>query len=81
MFLEIITPDKTLFKGKILRVKIPGKSGSFEILKNHAPIISLLEKGTIRVIDEDKRTHKFKVEGGVVENKGNKIVVLLEETL
>jgi len=78
MFLEIITPDKKIFEGEAKRIRLPGSNGLFEILNNHAPIISTLAKGTIRVIDKDNKKHKFEVEGGVVENKRNKIIVLLE---
>ena len=47
MFLEIITPDKNIFEGEVKLVQVPGSKGTFEILKNHAPIISTLEKGKI----------------------------------
>lgn len=79
MFLEIITPDKIIFEGEVRSIKLPGSKGSFQILKNHAPIISTLEKGTLKVVDEKKEEHSFYVESGVVENKNNKIIVLLEK--
>ena len=78
MFLEIVTPEKKIFQGEIKRVRLPGSNGLFEILNNHAPIISTLEKGTIRVVDSNRQTIKFQIEGGIVENKNNKIIVLLE---
>jgi F-type H+-transporting ATPase subunit epsilon len=78
MFVEIITPDKTIFEGNISMIQLPGSKGGFEILKNHAPILSTLNKGTIRVIDEAGKEHSFTVDGGVIENKSNKIVVLVE---
>ncbi len=78
MYLEIITPDKKIFEGEAKRVKLPGSKGSFEILKNHAAIISTLSKGKIRVTDEKNKQHYFEIESGVVENKKNKIIVLLE---
>lgn len=81
MFLEIITPDKKIFKGEVKRVKLPGGKGSFEILKDHAPIISTLTEGTIRVIDRDNEKRLFKIEGGLVENNNNKIIVLLEKAI
>lgn len=80
MDLEIITPDKKIFEGKVSLVKLPGSKGSFEILKNHAPIISTLEKGTIMIEDEAGERQYFKVNGGVVENMSNKIIVLIEST-
>jgi len=78
MLLEIITPDKRIYSGKVKLVKLPGTKGAFEILKNHAPIISSLEKGTIKVIEEDGKELLFEVDGGVAENKDNKIIVLAE---
>jgi F-type H+-transporting ATPase subunit epsilon len=78
MLLEIITPDKRIYSGKVKLVKLPGTKGAFEILNNHAPIISSLEKGTIKVIEEDGKEILFEVDGGVAENKDNKIIVLAE---
>lgn len=78
MLLEIITPDKRIYSGKIKLVKLPGSKGAFEILENHAPIISSLEKGTIKIIEEDGKELFFEVDGGVAENKDNKIIVLAE---
>lgn len=78
MFLEIITPDRKLFTGEVKLVQVPGTKGSFEILKNHAPIISSLEKGTIKVIDQQDQEDFFDIQGGVIEVKKNKIVILSE---
>jgi F-type H+-transporting ATPase subunit epsilon len=78
MLLEIITPDKSIYSGEIKLVQLPGSMGSFEILKNHAPIISTLDKGKIKVIEESGKTLYFDIEGGVIENKDNKIIVLVE---
>ena len=52
MYLEIITPDEILFEGKISSITVPGKSGSFQILENHAPIVSSLNTGTVSVKGE-----------------------------
>lgn len=78
MFLEIITPVKTLFSGEVALVKVPGKNGSFEILDHHAPIVSTLDVGEIRVVDNNKKVSQFKITGGVVEAKSNKVVLLVE---
>ena len=78
MYLEIITPDKKVFEGDVNLVQLPGSKGSFTLLKNHAPIISTLDKGTIRVVDTLGKEHFFKISGGVVENLENKIIVLVE---
>ncbi len=78
MHLEIITPDRKLFDGEVTQVQLPGSKGSFTILNNHAPIISTLESGIIKVQDTSGREHSFITNGGVVENLSNKIVVLVE---
>lgn len=78
MLLEIITPDKKVYSGQVKLVQFPGTKGLFEILNNHAPIISTLVKGRIKVEQEDGQILSFEVEGGIVENKDNKIIVLAE---
>ena len=61
MLLEIITPDKKLYSGEVKSVKLPGSAGSFGILKNHAPLISSLKKGDVKVIDEQKQNFSFPI--------------------
>ncbi len=78
MHLEIITPDKKIFEGEVKLIQLPGSKGGFEMLKNHAPIISTLEKGTIKILDENDKEQFFNIDGGVIENKSNKIIVLVE---
>ena len=78
MILEIITPEKELFNGEVNSVKFPGINGGFEVLNNHAPIISTLGKGEIRVITNDKKTEKFDINGGVIEMQNNKLIVLAD---
>jgi F-type H+-transporting ATPase subunit epsilon len=78
MILEIITPEKEIFKGEITSVKLPGMGGEFEILNNHAPVISTLDKGIIRVIDNDNKTENFEVNGGVIEMQNNRIIILAD---
>ena len=78
MLLEIITPDKKLYSGEVKSVNLPGSAGSFGVLKNHAPLISSLKKGTVKVVDEQKQSHNFSIKGGVVEVLKNKIIVLAE---
>lgn len=77
MYLEIITPDKKLFAGEITSVQVPGTSGQFQVLKNHAPIISTLMKGKI-VVKSSEGVKTFDVNGGVVEVLKNKIIALVE---
>ena len=78
MFLEIITPSKKVFSGEVTLIKLPGTGGSFEILENHAPIISTLGEGQIKVVAKGDQISFFDVDGGVVEAKNNKIIVLAE---
>ena len=81
MQLEIITPEKKIYTGEVKLVQVPGSNGSFEILKNHAPIISTLEKGEIKIIDLQDRIVYFDISGGVIEVNQNKIIVLAETIL
>lgn len=78
MRLEILTPDKTVFEGEVSSVSVPGTSGSFEILKDHAPIISTLEDGKVIVRGAKIADNTFFIKGGVVEALDNKIMVLAE---
>ena len=78
MLLEIIAPDQKLYSGEVDLVQVPGSKGSFEILRNHAPIISTLEQGRIKIVDQKGLTTFFEVDGGVIEAKNNKIIVLAE---
>ena len=77
MYLEIITPDKRVFEGEVSSAQLPGTQGSFEVLNNHAPLISTLENGRIRVTSAAGNLY-FNVNGGVVEVLKNKIIVLAE---
>jgi F-type H+-transporting ATPase subunit epsilon len=78
MLLEIIAPDQNLYSGEVDLVQVPGSKGSFEILRNHAPLISTLEQGRIKIVDVKGGTTFFEVNGGVIEVKNNKIIVLAE---
>jgi F-type H+-transporting ATPase subunit epsilon len=77
MRLEILTPDKTIFEGDVTSVTVPGVNGSFEVLNNHAPIISILEDGNV-TIRTGKQSESLFIHGGVVEVLDNKIMLLAE---
>ena len=77
MQLEIITPDKKIYSGEVTSVIVPGTVGQFELLKDHAPIISTLQNGKVKVKDKEG-VKTFDIKGGVVENLKNKIVILAE---
>jgi len=78
MNLEIITPDKSIFTGEVSLVQLPGIDGSFEILNNHAPLISVLKKGKIKIKDDMGQEQFFEVNGGVIEVLKNKVLILAE---
>ena len=78
MKIEIITPDKKIFEGDIKSVRVPGKKGSFQVLKDHAPIISTLENGSVYIVDQDGNDKIFEINGGVIEVKANKIILLAD---
>lgn len=77
MTLEILTPDKKVFEGEVTSVTVPGTMGSFQILNDHAPIISTLEDGPV-IIKSKINEQTFMIKGGVVEVLKNKIIVLAE---
>ena len=66
MNIQIFTPDKTVYSGEVTLVQLPGLDGSFEILNNHAPIISALKKGAVKVKTADEKLEYFEILGGVV---------------
>ena len=84
MNLEILTPEKKLYSGEVYGVQMPGISGSFEVLDKHAPLISALKPGRLKVL-KDKPTGStqgslanFDIQGGFVEVLNNKVTVLVE---
>ncbi|MCT4615705.1 MAG: ATP synthase F1 subunit epsilon [Marinifilaceae bacterium] len=79
MYAELITPDKTLFQGEVKLLKLPGKKGSFQILQNHAPIISSLDKGDIDIEKEDGERISFEIKSGIIECKSNRISILVNQ--
>jgi F-type H+-transporting ATPase subunit epsilon len=78
MKIEIITPDKKVYEGDIKSIRVPGKKGSFQVLKDHAPIISTLDNGTVIIVDQDNNEKRYEIDGGVIEVKMNKIILLAE---
>ncbi|MBX2972804.1 MAG: ATP synthase F1 subunit epsilon [Flavobacteriales bacterium] len=77
MKVEIITPDKELFKGEASYVGVPGVDGSMGFLNNHAPLITVLRAGEVQV-KTDSGVKAFAVKGGVVEVSNNTVIVLAE---
>ena len=93
MILEIVSPEATLFKGEVTSITLPGVDGSFQILNNHAPIVSILKQGTIKIVGtsftinkevESKfvkindQTYTLQIASGTIEMKDNKVIVLAD---
>jgi len=92
MFLEIVTPEASIFQGEVESVTVPGVDGEFQMLNNHAPIVSLLQEGKIRIKgdvnveeehqqkfdSEDKTTRVLKIKSGTIELNDNKIIILVD---
>ncbi len=76
MQLDILTPEKKLYSGDATSIKLPGISGNFELLDNHAPIISALAEGEIKYSTSEGET-KIVIKDGFVECLQNKVVVLI----
>ena len=77
MHLEILTPEKTIFTGEATSVKFPGTAGQFEVLENHAPLISTIDAGKIRVRQASGEDQYFDVNSGFVEVLNNKVTVMV----
>ncbi|UOR04021.1 ATP synthase F1 subunit epsilon [Hymenobacter aerilatus] len=77
MHLEIITPDRKVFEGEVTSAQFPGIDGLFEVLNNHAPLISALKSGAVTVNGTSGR-ESFNIDGGVVEVLRNNVIVLAE---
>jgi len=93
MILEIVSPEATLFKGEVTSVSLPGVDGSFQILNNHAPIVSILKQGTVKIAANsfkfDKevaekftkindQNYTLDIQSGTIEMKDNKVIVLAD---
>ena len=89
MYLEIISPEATIYSGKVLSVSVPGESGSFQMLSNHAPIVSNLKKGSVIIEGDLKIKEEFKksfiskngktffeINSGTIEMNNNNVIIL-----
>ena len=77
MYLEILTPDKKIFEGDVVIATFPGADGSFQVMDNHAPLISLLKEGLVEYKSKET-TNNIHITGGVVEVLKNKVVLLAD---
>ena len=78
MKLEILTPEKKIYSGDVYGVMLPGISGLFEILDKHAPMVSALGKGTLKILKDKKDVELYSIQSGFVEVLNNKATVLVE---
>ena len=78
MTVDIITPDKVVFSGEAKLLRLPGIDGSFEILNHHAPLVSILGKGELKLIDNKDKEQLIPINGGVIEVNNNVVKILAE---
>lgn len=78
MNLEILTPERKLFSGDVYGVQMPGISGSFEVLEKHAPMVSALKPGRLKILRDKQHHASYDIQGGFVEVLNNKVTVLVE---
>lgn len=92
MFLEIVTPEKVLLSTDVTSVTVPGVNGEFQMLDNHAAIVSILEKGLVKIEGDftledevkeafettENNTYQLPIKGGVLELKNNKAIILAD---
>ena len=79
MKIEILTPEKKLFSGDAYGIQLPGISGSFEVLEKHAPMVSALGKGVVKILlDKSGKTNSYSINSGFVEVLDNQVSVLVE---
>ena len=78
MTLEILTPEKKLFSGDVYGVQLPGITGLFEVLDKHAPLVSALGKGNLKILKSKNDFENYTIQGGFVEVLNNKATVLIE---
>ena len=78
MKLEILTPERKIFSGDVYGVQLPGIDGMFEVLERHAPIVSALKEGKLKILKDKSTNIRFSVQSGFVEVLNNEATVLVE---
>ncbi len=78
MTLEILTPEKKIFSGSVYGVQLPGIDGLFEVLEKHAPLVSALSKGNLKILKDKSTFENYTIQSGFVEVLNNKATVLVE---
>lgn len=78
MTLEILTPEQKIFSGEVYGVQLPGISGLFEVLDRHAPMVSALKAGSLKILKDKNSAQTYSIQSGFVEVLNNKTTVLVE---
>ncbi|MDQ2753533.1 MAG: ATP synthase F1 subunit epsilon [Bacteroidota bacterium] len=78
MTLEILTPERKIFSGEVYGVQLPGIDGMFEILERHAPLVSALKEGKLKVLKDKSSVSLYTIQSGFVEVLNNRATVLVE---
>ena len=78
MTLDILTPESKIFSGTVYGVQLPGIGGSFELLDKHAPMVSALKNGNLKILKDKSATVSYTIQSGFVEVLNNKVTVLVE---
>ncbi len=78
MTLEILTPERKIFSGEVYGVQLPGIAGSFEVLEKHAPLVSALKAGKLKILKDKTSFVHYSIQSGFVEVINNKTTVLVE---
>ena len=81
MQLIVLTPNEKVFEGTIERVVLPGADGTFEVLANHAPLISALTAGSVEIVSVDKKYTEFKISGGFFEVLNNSLSLVAQSII
>lgn len=81
MILEILTPERKIFSGDVYGVQLPGISGLFEVLEKHAPLVSALKVGKLKILKDKSSIVEYTIQSGFVEVLNNKTTVLVEGAL
>lgn len=76
---EIVSPQKEVFKGAAISVNVPGKQSPFQILFDHAPIISTLDIGVVKIVDENNKPNYFATNSGFVEVSANQVSIIVQD--
>lgn len=78
MEVKIISPESTLYEGEARQVRVPGEKGSFAALHRHAPIMSTLTRGAVKVTDPDGQERTFDIAGGVAHVEKDVVTILVD---